>query len=138
MSSAGLLFECTECGECCSNHGQYAHVYLTLAEVRVLAELLETPIRVFRSRYTFVDADGWIQLRGSHERCVFLDPKSLRCTVYSARPIQCRTFPFWRDLVKDGAWTSEARSLCEGVGRGRRYTEAEAEMLMTAMAESDD
>ena len=35
-----LRFECTECGECCTNRGEYHYVYVDDAEVRGIAELL--------------------------------------------------------------------------------------------------
>jgi len=110
----GLRFECTECGKCCTNQGEYAHVYLNDEEVRELADLFEIRPSEFRARYTFVDPYGWTQLSGVGDQCAFLDRETQRCTVYSARPTQCRTFPFWRELVKDGEWTQEGE--VRGVG----------------------
>ncbi len=135
-NSAGLCFECTQCGGCCTNRGEYAYVYVGAAEVRALARLLGMGVLDFRREYTFVDEYGWTQLTFKGENCSFLD--GVRCSVYAARPIQCRTFPFWRDLVKDGEWTQEARDLCEGVGRGRPYSQDEAEELMVAFGRSEE
>ncbi len=134
----GLHFECTQCGKCCTYRGDYAYVYLNREEVCRLAEHLGLTTRTFRHRYTFRDEDGSVQLRMRGDRCVFLDPESGGCTVYEARPTQCRTFPFWRDFVVDGEWTDEARALCEGVGRGRLYTIDEAEVLMREQELSDE
>ena len=133
----GLRFECTKCGHCCTNRGEYAHVYVSDEEVDDLAACLDVIRGQFKRRYTFVDEYGWRQLRFTNDRCVFLDDAG-RCGVYGARPVQCRTFPFWRELVKDGQWTAEARSLCEGVGRGRLYSIEEAEVLMHVFEESDE
>jgi Fe-S-cluster containining protein len=37
------------------------------------------------------------------DACAFLD--GARCTVYEARPTQCRTFPFWKEnLRRRGSW----------------------------------
>ena len=132
----GLRFECTQCGRCCTNHGEYAHVYLGDREVAALALLLGLSEREFERKYAFIDKDGWTQLAIANDRCVFLGPDGA-CGVYAARPAQCRTFPFWRDFVEDGTWTPEARELCEGVGRGRSYSRDEAERLMIQMEESD-
>ena len=134
--SGGLRFECTQCGECCTNRGDYAHVYASDEEVRGLAKLLGLSVRDFRSEYTFEDEYGWTQLAFRGDQCVFLEGN--RCRVYSARPTQCWTFPFWRALVKNGEWTPEARELCEGVDRGRRYSHAEAEELMVAFERSEE
>ena len=136
-TATGLRFECTGCGDCCRVRGQYAHVYLNTEEVRALADFHGMSVRRFKRRFTFVDAEGWRQLAFEGDRCVFLDSQSQRCTVYAARPIQCRTFPFWRELVDDGEWTREARRTCEGVGRGRLYSIVEAESRMAEMELSD-
>jgi hypothetical protein len=106
------------CGECCTARGEYAHVYLNADEQLALAVELGLGLAEFRRRYTFEDEYGWTQLLFESEACVFLEPGTKRCTVYGARPTQCRTFPFWRDLVEKGRWTDGARKLCEGIGRG--------------------
>ena len=135
---AGLRFECTQCGKCCTNRGEYAYVYLSDDEVDALAKHLELSRAAFKRKYTFIDEYGWRQLRFTGSRCVFLDEAD-RCGVYPARPVQCRTFPFWREMVQDdGGWSEEARSLCEGVGRGRVYSIEEAEAMMKEFEESDE
>ncbi len=136
VKPAGLRFECTQCGGCCTNRGEYTHVYVSPDEVRGLARLLDMSVSDFRREHTFTDEYGWTQLSFTGERCRFLD--GVRCRVYAARPTQCRTFPFWRDLVKGGEWTREAAELCEGVGRGRLYPIDEAEQLMVAFETSDE
>jgi hypothetical protein len=132
-----LRFECTECGDCCTNRGDYAYVYVNREEVRQLAAHFEVSPSAFRRRYTFRDEDGWTQLKVDDKRCIFLDPGSRRCTVYDARPVQCRTFPFWPEFVKNGRWTAEPRELCEGVGSGRSYSRAEAEVRMAEFSEAE-
>jgi Fe-S-cluster containining protein len=132
----GLRFECTQCGKCCTNHADYAHVYLADREVTALARLLGLPVEEFERKYTLIDEDGWTQLKTEAGRCMFLGADG-GCGVYGARPTQCRTFPFWRDFVEQGKWTDEVREICEGIGRGRVYTHGEAERLMIQMEESD-
>lgn len=122
----GLRFECTGCGKCCTYQDEYAHVYLNRAERKALAEHLGLGLRAFGNRYTFVDEYGWTQLKTEQDRCVFLDPDTKACKVYGARPVQCRTFPFWAEMIEDGEWTPRAREVCEGVGQGRLYTLEEA------------
>ena len=113
-----LRFECTGCGKCCTQRGDYAHVYVGDREVDALAALLGVSPSRFRRMHTVVDALGWRQLRFSDGRCTFLDPDSQRCTVYSARPVQCRTFPFWPEIVGPRGWSDEVKALCEGIDRG--------------------
>jgi hypothetical protein len=130
--SEALRFECTQCGECCTSRGEYGYVYVNDREVAAIAKHLQMTPHELRRRYTFVDEYGWTQVV-LQERCVFLEEGTNRCTIYPARPVQCRTFPFWRDLVRDGEWTDEARGLCEGVGAGRLYQIEEIEPLMRDM-----
>jgi Fe-S-cluster containining protein len=113
-----LRFECTGCGKCCTQRGDYAHVYVGDREVRALATLLGTSPARFRREHTEVDALGWRQLRFRDGLCTFLDPQSQRCTVYAARPIQCRTFPFWPEILGPKGWSDEVKELCEGIDRG--------------------
>ncbi len=114
----GLRFECTQCGQCCRRRGPYAHVYITEDELEALAAHLGDDVAAVRQRYTFRDEFGYRQLRFQADACVFLDTATGRCRVYEARPLQCRTFPFWPELIGRRGWKREARRICEGVGRG--------------------
>jgi hypothetical protein len=118
-----LRFECTRCGECCRTRGEYAHVYLNDDEVADLARFLGMTRERFERQYTFEDG-GWRELRFHSQECVFLTPEGT-CGVYPARPVQCRTFPFWPDLVRGDRFTRRAQSLCEGVGEGRLHSPEE-------------
>jgi Fe-S-cluster containining protein len=135
--SRSLRFECTVCGKCCTTHGEYAYVYVDDDEVLDLARFLELSPREFRRKYTFVDEDGWRQLAFSGDRCIFLD-ESGRCDVYEARPVQCRTFPFWPEMIRAGGWTPDAQARCEGLGRGRLWSSEEIEARMLEFIEASD
>jgi Fe-S-cluster containining protein len=136
-ATTGLRFECTQCGKCCTRRGKYAHVYLNTDEIRRLAAATGTSVRKFRRRYTFVDGYGWTQLQFRGDSCPFLDPGSNACTVYEARPVQCRTFPFWGGMIGARGWTREARSLCEGVGHGAVHPASAVEASIREMEEAD-
>ncbi len=112
-------------------------IVLALEAAR-LATFLGMSGYAFRKRYTYRDALGWTQLVFEAEHCIFLDPESGRCGVYEARPTQCRTYPFWRSLVVDGSWHEEAGIYCEGVGKGREYSRAEVDALMSAQERADE
>jgi Fe-S-cluster containining protein len=57
--------------------------------------------------------------------CVFLDretiPGKAVCSVYSSRPTQCRTWPFWPEMLKSrSAWDGfKRRTPCPGMDQGR-------------------
>jgi uncharacterized protein len=56
--------------------------------------------------------------------CIFLDRKTLPgkaiCGLYEARPMQCRTWPFWpENLESPEAWQAvKARTPCPGMDSG--------------------
>jgi Fe-S-cluster containining protein len=56
------------------------------------------------------------------------------CTVYSVRPLQCRTFPFWRNMLSSPAAWELAASGCPGMGSGvlRSREQIEAELAARA------
>jgi len=60
---------------------------------------------------------------GKHD-CVFLDrdsrPGKAVCQIYKARPTQCRTWPWWPEVVESQAtWEdTRRRTPCPGMGTG--------------------
>jgi Fe-S-cluster containining protein len=72
--------------------------------------------------------DGVEQLslkeRGNYD-CIFWKNG---CSVYEARPLQCRTFPFWPSILSSvGSW--EAIS-CSGMGKGALHSMKEIELAL--------
>lgn len=57
--------------------------------------------------------------------CVFF--KDRKCSVYTARPGQCRSYPFWPAVLSsEEAWNHEAK-YCEGINHpeGKHYSLSE-------------
>jgi len=65
-------------------------------------------------------------LENAAHDCIFWDDDQ-GCTVYEVRPDQCRTFPFWEELVESPEAWAEESAKCPGMDSGRRYTQAEIE-----------
>ena len=124
---SGLRFECTGCGQCCRSRGSYCYVYVTLPERRRLAQHLKLSTAAFTRKYCET-TNGFFHLRNPASDCEFLDGS--RCSVYAARPDQCRTFPFWPENMNRKVWNGEVARDCEGVGRGRLWSRAEIEKLL--------
>jgi Fe-S-cluster containining protein len=54
--------------------------------------------------------------------CVFFDGELRKCSLYDARPRQCRTWPFWdSNLESPKAW-KETCQVCPGSGQGNLYS----------------
>ncbi|MHC4082757.1 MAG: YkgJ family cysteine cluster protein [Planctomycetota bacterium] len=123
--AGGLRFECTECGNCCT--GPPGTVWFTRAEARDMAAALGLPTAAFYKKHAHkVDGRWSLRERRSEQGydCVFLDresaPGKALCSVYQARPAQCRTWPFWpENLTSKQTWdTVKRRTPCPGMDAG--------------------
>jgi len=111
-----LRFSCTRCGRCCTGGAGY-HVYFMQNEAETICTHLGLTWKWFRRRYLRRLDDARLVAADNAGACVFLDAEG-RCRIYSVRPVQCRTYPFWPELVNsEAAWQWEARR-CEGINRG--------------------
>lgn len=110
-----LRFQCQpNCGACCSHEGE---VFVTGPEIHRLATLLRLPTAKFRKRYLRKVHGKYALIDQASGACIFLS-QDLKCTVYEARPDQCRTYPFWPQILRDQlSWEWESLK-CPGIGKG--------------------
>jgi Fe-S-cluster containining protein len=127
----GLRFACTQCGNCCRNHGDYAFVNLAARELEEIPRFLGISKQEFLARYCTKEAGHFPTLRMDAPRCPFLDAQS-RCSIYSVRPMQCRTWPFWRANLEPATWTGALRSICPGIDSGPLHSADQADALADA------
>lgn len=105
---------CDTCeGRCCT--GESGNIYVSPEEIAALASLLELDENLFRSMY-LIKRGYRLSLKerivGMSHDCIFYDRKAGGCGVYEARPLQCRTFPFW-DYFK--THLDELKRECPGI-----------------------
>ena len=111
----GLRFTCTRCGHCCT--GEPGYVWVSDADLAALAEHLGETVEAVRGLYTRWTARGRTLREKANGDCVFYDRKA-GCTVYPARPPQCRTWPFWESNVATPADWECTCAVCPGSGQG--------------------
>ncbi|MHB0896503.1 MAG: YkgJ family cysteine cluster protein [Spirochaetales bacterium] len=114
----GLRFECAQCSFCCT--GSPGRVWLSHVDIEGLCAFLGLAFEDFAERFcVFVEVEGGRALSLIEKKgydCVFLE--NGKCSVYRARPIQCRTYPFWEEILKsEKSWNEEA-AYCPGIGKG--------------------
>lgn len=108
----GLRFKCTGCGKCCT--GSPGYVFLSAPDLQNLADHFQLTTAEFAKRYTrLVDGEYALLDRPGSGDCFFLKDK--QCSVYEARPVQCRTFPWWIHNLRDAQDWEEAGKHCEGI-----------------------
>ena len=127
----GLRFTCTQCGRCCT--GDPGYVWVTRAEIQRLARFLDMTVADFGEHFVRQVARRYSLIERPNGDCVFYDRG---CTVYPVRPVQCRTFPFWPENLKDRAAWDEVEDECPGVNSGRLYTVEEISIIRQGNADA--
>ncbi len=124
--AAGLRFQCARCGICCKGP-QPGFVWVSEAEIAALATHLGLTVDAFGARYLRrIGARYSLVEKASHD-CIFWED-GRGCTVYAARPTQCRTFPFWDEhLASPEGWAKI--DWCHGKDEGRLYDPATIQQI---------
>ncbi len=119
----GLRFTCTQCGNCCT--GAPGYVWFDDDEAKAIADYLGLSEPAFREQYAHKTYSKWtlneVRTENREYDCVFLkqtgDGKR-GCSIYPVRPLQCRTWPFWpENLRNERDWLRAAQG-CPGMAAG--------------------
>jgi Fe-S-cluster containining protein len=132
----GLRFSCTRCSACCRYDPGF--VFLSEKDTGVLAIQLKMRYTDFVEtycRWVPVNMAGEVSGTGreqlslkerSNNDCIFWNRG---CSVYESRPLQCRTFPFWKSILHSSdTWEGLE---CPGIGKGTLHTMQYIESCLT-------
>lgn len=113
-SSHELRFQCQPgCTNCCDQHG---FVYLAAGDIPRLAEYVGLKVDEFEQKYVY-RTKNLARLRTPRDGgCYFL--KDGACGVHVVKPTQCRTFPFWPELLESPKNWRQTGRMCPGIGKG--------------------
>jgi Fe-S-cluster containining protein len=125
-NTSSLRFECTSCGKCCTGKG--GKVFVNTAERSDIANVLELSQQELIQSYFVQDQGKYliqqVKLKGDNEqqqgeqdeeeRCIFLTSDK-KCSIYQARPTQCRTFPFWPHILASSYDWQRTQRDCDGI-----------------------
>jgi Fe-S-cluster containining protein len=115
----GLAFACTRCGACCT--GAPGYVWVIPEEIGRLAEFRGEAVDDFSRKFVRRVGNRLSLIERPGGDCIFWD-KRAGCTVYEARPVQCRTWPFWpENIASPEAWEG-VTAICPGSGRGQIFS----------------
>ena len=99
----GLKFGCTGCGKCCQNDGE---VWFDIDEFSDLCDHLNLTHDETIEKYGDTIKGSFIKMKNKvstlsskNDQCIFLDDDGKKCTIYEARPVQCKTYPWWPSLL---------------------------------------
>ena len=125
-----LRFECQRSGNCCRRPG---YVYFTRDDVDAAARFVGLTRGEFVRRHLSVTGRRFV-LEVDSAGCRFFDGDG--CTIHPVKPLQCRSWPFWPELVRtERAWRAAARG-CPGMGRGGPISAEQLEAWLHALTEA--
>lgn len=127
----GLPFECLGCGRCCT--GDPGYVWVNKEEIAVLAQALAMAPAEFEEAFVRSVGRRKSLVEMSNGDCVFFDGETRRCRVYEARPLQCRTWPFWQSNVQSSRAWQQACRMCPGSGQGPLVPEETVKRLVAVV-----
>src|ERR1700733_6878398 len=137
----GLRFTCTQCGNCCT--GPPGYVWISKEEIARLAKHLQIDVQQVIEQYCR-KVGGKYSLRENRNEhgeydCIFLKEEKIgglskrSCTIYAARPLQCRTWPFWDGNLQSPQRWKHAAERCHGMNFGSRiFSREQIESLRDA------
>jgi uncharacterized protein len=128
----GLAFACRQCGRCCAGPDE-GYVWAGKEEIARMAHTLNLTPEEFKRKYAHRVGFRYSLIEKQPSKdCIFLQknsPNHPTCEVYSERPLQCRTWPFWKENLRSrSAWRAAAQS-CPGIGQGNWYSQADIDAI---------
>ena len=136
----GLFFSCTRCSDCCRHESGF--VFLSENDVSRLATECKITYTEFVDVYCrWIPSNPLDPARNNTERlslkeksdfdCIFWD---FGCKVYNSRPLQCRAFPFWPNVLNFMESWEKTRTTCPGMDQGKLHNREEIEALLNTQS----
>ena len=74
---------------------------------------------------------------GEDFHCIFLENGKL-CSVYDLRPVQCRTFPYWPEVMESRETWNTEKLECEGIDNPDAAITSEEKIITTLITQLKD
>lgn len=110
----GISFVCLQCSDCCRH--EPGNVFLVEEDVPLLLKTLNLSFETFVEKYC-----RWVYLQDGFEYLSFKEKENYDCifwengcTLYNARPLQCKAFPFWPFALESKQNCACITSSCPG------------------------
>jgi len=117
-------FECQQCGGCCRQNGD---LRLLPEDIDKIASYFGISNEDMINRYNINNIDGKLYFIDTHGCCPFLAEDN-KCSIQEAKPFFCAKYiPF---VDTEG---SKIYSVCEGIGKGKEWTEEEIQARYSEM-----
>lgn len=121
----GLRFKCTQCGNCCT--GPEGYVWVNDEEIAQIAATIGKSVEETTCEHTRVVGRRVSLKEFANGDCTFFDSQTRRCKIYTVRPRQCRTWPFWNSNIDHRESWQHVQQVCPGAGKGDFFSLEEIE-----------
>lgn len=127
-----LRFQCQSgCTRCCDKEGW---VYVTDGDVLRISAYLGMSLADFEQNFIY-RTKRTARLRvPKNANCTFLSEGG--CSIHEVKPVQCRTFPFWPELLGSRREWHLTGDWCPGIGQGKlvniEVAQAQADEMVEA------
>ncbi len=91
-------------------------MFLTEDDVIRIARHLGIDAAEFEAKYVHRTARSLRLRKPSDRQCLF--HRENRCSIHAVKPVQCRVFPFWPEIIESEAAWNETAGRCPGMNRG--------------------
>ena len=125
----GIKFKCQGSSKCCVSRGTYGFVYLSEKDLKKISYFLKIKTEIFKKKFCQY-TNKFLHLKevNKNGNCIFLKEK--KCTIYNARPTQCRTWPFWAENMNSKKWNQDIIKFCPGIGKGQFISKKKIDKLL--------
>ena len=141
--SNSFRFECTKCGNCCTDKKTIVNItYIDILRIKIGLNLTFDELLYILGFYMYkhkfnqkeqqkmvisaIETEKGFAFIGLYKKkngeCYFYDNNSKKCTIYSLRPMFCRTFPFFFRKEKTNeeniliGYSNKGLEYCPGIG----------------------
>lgn len=145
-----MTFKCRNCGRCCTDF--FTQIGLTLGDVQRIADWLgKDPEELFKEHISLMpfgtDTPNIFEIElGMNLPCRFR--KDGKCSIYNARPLNCRMFPVWiladvpqeklLETIDDSHKCMPTELDDEQRRRFREYKEKVGKLILSEAKETDE
>jgi hypothetical protein len=113
--AGGVRFRCTHpsCSACCTGARGPGYVWVTLDEMQAIAAHLGMQFESFTRKFIRQVEHRYSLVEKTNQDCILLEDG--KCRAYAVRPTQCRTYPFWPEIMTSPQRWQREGTQCPGV-----------------------
>jgi hypothetical protein len=99
-------------------------IWIDKKEIKETSSFLDITQDIFAKLYLRIVNGRISLLEYNNGDCIMYDGC---CKIYSVRPSQCKTFPFWKSNLENGTEWEKLMNTCPGIDKGRLHTSTDIE-----------